>query len=113
MFIYQLLIIDKGEIKHIPIQRNTRFYIGLNGGVLAKVANGARNRLAANQKCVILNSLDDVPISERHIDYKYYYNECFKLINPILLGISSKGKGKTIGKKYSGMYNPLFDIEDE
>lgn len=105
--------VKNGEVLYDNIQRNTRFYIGLRGGSLEKVSiDGTRSRLAAGQKCIPLNSLDDVPIEMRNIDYKYYYNECFKLINPIMLGISPKGKGRTRARKYGGMYNPLFDFDD-
>ena len=33
-------------------------------------------------------------------------------VNPIKLGISPKGKGKTKRKKAFGMYNSLFDDDD-
>ena len=35
-----------------------------------------------------------------------------KIIEPVKLGISPKGKGKTRVKKYAGMYNTLFDEDD-
>ena len=34
------------------------------------------------------------------------------IVNPIKLGISPKGKGKTKCKKAFGMYNSLFDDDD-
>ena len=43
---------------------------------------------------------------------KYYYDEAYKIINPVKLGISPKGKGKTKIKKKAGMYNSLFDEDD-
>ena len=54
-------------------------------------------------------------------DYKYYYDECYKIIDPIKLGISSNQKadrikgtksGKSLIKKYSHSYNTLFDNDD-
>lgn len=106
--------VDKGVIIEKVIQRNTRFYVSTDGGILKKVnpITNAQGRLTAGYKCTIINSLDDKSISLRNIDYKYYYNEAFKLINPIKLNISQKGKGKSLSKKYSGMYNPLFDEDD-
>ena len=77
-----------------------------------------RSKLCAGYKCTILNSLDDKDISLRDINYQYYYNEAFKLINPIKLGISPSQKGDTIHKtksgkalikKYSGITQTLFD----
>lgn len=110
------LIYDKvvnGKVVTIETQSQCRFYVSRHGIILQKLdPTGAKSRLAAGSVVTILNSLDDKPISERDIDYKYYYEECFKLINPIKLGISSKGKGKTVCKKYFGMYNSLFDDEE-
>lgn len=110
------LLYDKvinGEIKTIHTQRECRFYVSNKGIILQKEDDlGKRSRLAAGSVVTILNSLDDKPISERDINYKFYYEECFKIINPIKLGISAKGKGKTICKKYFGMYNTLFDNEE-
>ena len=48
------------------------------------------------------------PLS-RNINYKYYYDKCYDIINPIKLGITPKGKGKTQIRKKAGMYNRLFD----
>lgn len=110
------LIYDKvidGEIKTIKTQRECRFYISNHGIILQKEdPTGKKSRLAAGSVVTILNSLDDKPISERDINYGFYYDECFKIINPIKLGISPKGKGKTTCKKYFGMYNSLFDNEE-
>ena len=110
------LLYDKvvdGEVKTIHTQRECRFYVSNRGIILQKEDDlGKRSRLAAGSVVTILNSLDDKPISERDINYKFYYEECFKIINPIKLGISPKGKGKTACKKYFGMYNTLFDNEE-
>ena len=65
--------------------------------------------------------IDDKSIEERNINYKYYYDECYKIINPIKLGISpnmkadaSKGikSGKLLIRKYAKDYLTLFDDED-
>jgi hypothetical protein len=113
-----------GGVSAIKMQRNIRYYVSTNGGMLQKIHNitGKTNRLAANQKVTILNSLDDVPIEYRNINYRYYYDECMKLINPIMLGISPNQKGdvnrrtksgKSLINKYSGMNKDLFDDNDE
>ena len=78
----------------------------------------SRGKLCAGFKTTILNSLDDKDISLRDIKYQYYYDEAFKIINPIKLGISPALKGnnikktksgKVLIKKYSGAFNTLFD----
>ena len=103
-----------GEVKHIVCQRYVRFYVSNNGVVIEKVHNddGSRSRLAAGSVVTVLNTLDDKDIALRDINFRYYYQECIKIIDPIKLGITPKGSGKTKIKKNSGMYNPIFDEED-
>ena len=102
------------EVVDEVYQRYVRFYVDNNGYVLMKVHNisGQKERFAAGTVVQICNSLDDTPIELRNIDYGYYYRECMKIIEPVKLGISPKGKGKTRVKKYAGMYNKLFDDDE-
>ena len=111
-----------GKIVDIHSQRHVRFYVSTRGVVIMKehVSTGARSVLASGKPVQILNLLDDKDISERNIDYAYYYEEAYKIINPIKLGISPNQKGdknkktlsgKALLKKNFGMYNSLFDIE--
>ena len=125
--------------KHI-IQRNNRFYVSTIGGTIEKVekeqynvdcfidennnitnTTGRRSNLCAGQKVQILNTLDDKNIALRNISYDYYYNEAMKLINPIILGISTNQKadnikgvksGRNLIKKYSGLTKTLFDDKE-
>ena len=103
-----------GKITHIVCQRYVRFYVSNNGVIIEKVHNdsGARSRLAAGSVVTVLNTLDDKDIALRDINFRYYYQECIKIIDPIKLGITPKGTGKTKIKKASGMYNSLFDEEE-
>ena len=103
-----------GKVEHIICQRYVRFYVSNNGVVIEKVHNdsGARSGLAAGSVVTVLNTLDDKDIALRDINFRYYYQECIKIIDPIKLGITPKGSGKTKIKKNSGMYNPIFDEED-
>ena len=104
------------------LQRNVRFYVSKSGGILCKVNNTTKsiNNLCAGYRVKVLNTLDDKPITERDIDYEYYHNEAYKIIDPIMLGISpnlkgdkTKGtkSGKALLKKYGGggSYATLFD----
>ena len=114
-------IVD-GKLTVEEIQRNTRYFISTDGGSLMKVevigykANGEvdakKSSLSAGQRVTVCNLIDDRDISEWDINYLYYYNEAMAIVNPIKLGIASKGKGKTKAKKYFGMYSPLFDDDD-
>ena len=113
-------IYEKGKITHIHSQRHVRFYVSTKGIVIQKEnkISGAMSKLAGGNSVCILNSLDDLPIEERNINYGYYYNECYKIIDPIMLGISSTQKGdrqkgvlsgKAAIKKMTHQYNSLFD----
>lgn len=103
-----------GEIIKQSIQRNSRWYISNTGVVLTKERNNngkdESGRLTAGEYVTIINTLDDTPIEMRNISYKYYYEECMKLIEPIKLGMTNKKKSRI--KKYRGCYNSLFDNEE-
>ena len=114
-------IVESGEVKTIHSQRHVRFYVATDGVVIRKQNVNdiaVESRLAGGLPVQILNTLDDVPIENRHINYKYYYDECYKLINPIMLGISPNQKGnkargtvsgKVLLKQYAEQYLTLFD----
>lgn len=113
-----------GNITTIYSQRHVRFYVSTHGVIINKEHKDTkqRSRLASGFPVQILNSLDDKPIENRNINYKYYYDEAYKIINPIKLGISSKQKGNTrtgtvsgkvLIKKYSHQYQSLFDDDFE
>lgn len=118
--VYQKVV--DGKVIDVHSQRHVRFYVSTKGVVIMKenVHDGKRSVLASGKPVIILNKLDDVDITLRNIDYKYYYEEAYKIINPIKLGISPNQKGdknnktlsgKALLKKNFGMYNSLFDIE--
>lgn len=113
-----------GNITTVYSQRHVRFYVSTHGVIINKEHKDTkqRSRLASGLPVQILNSLDDKPIEHRNINYKYYYDEAYKIINPIKLGISSKQKGnartgtvsgKVLIKKYSHQYQSLFDDDFE
>ena len=113
-------VCEKGVIRHIHSQRHVRFYVSTKGVIIQKEnkTTGAKSKLAGGNSVCILNSLDDLPIEERNINYGYYYNECYKIIDPIMLGISPTQKGdrhkrvlsgKAVIKKMTHQYNSLFD----
>lgn len=107
--------IKKGSVTDTYSQRDFRYYVSKKGVLLQKEHEVTKHRekLASGLPVTLINSLDDKPIEERNIDYKYYYEEAYKIINPILLGIGNNAKkGKVTIKKYSQMYNTLFDYDD-
>lgn len=112
--------VEDYKIKYISSQRHVRFYVSTKGVIIQKEhkTTGKRSRLAGGKPVIILNSLDDKPIEERNINYSYYYDECYKIIDPIMLGISPTQKGnrdkkivsgKLLIKKYTHQYTSLFD----
>lgn len=103
--------VSNQQVQRVVSQRYVRFYVSNTGCIIEKVHNdtASRSRLAAGQSVTVLNTLDDVDISLRNINYKYYYEQAMAIINPIKLGISPKGKGKTRIKKAYGQFNSLFD----
>lgn len=118
--VYQKVV--DGKVIDVHSQRHVRFYVSTKGVVIMKenVHDEKRSVLASGKPVIILNKLDDVDIALRNIDYKYYYEEAYKIINPIKFGISPNQKGdknkkilsgKALLKKNFGMYNSLFDIE--
>lgn len=114
---------DKGRLYTETIQRHVRFYVSNNGSIIQKKQKDTNKLsvLAGGLPVIVLNTLDDKPIEERDIDYKYYYDECYKIINPIKLGISTNLKankekrtktGRSLIKKYSQDYLNLFTDDD-
>lgn len=112
--------VKNGEVVTTYTQKWCRFYVSNKGIVLQKEEDFThkRSRLAGGLPVTILNSLDDKPIEMRNINYKYYYDECYKIIDPIKLGISAQQKadstkgiisGKLSIRKYSHDYLTLFD----
>ena len=115
-------IVD-GKLYTAYSQRHIRFYVSTKGVVVQKEHKTTHSRsvLASGLPVHILNTLDDLPIEERNINYKYYYDEAYKIIDPIKLGISSNQKGdsrkgtvsgKVLLRKYSQQYLTLFDDEE-
>lgn len=115
--------VENGKVIDVHSQRHVRFYVSTKGVVIMKenVHDKKRSVLASGKPVIILNKLDDKDIAFRNIDYKYYYEEAYKIINPIKLGISPNQKsnkdnktlsGKALLKKNFGLYNNLFDNEE-
>lgn len=113
-------VVEDYKIKFVHSQSHVRFYVSNKGVSIQKEhkTTGKRTKLAGGKPVIILNSLDDKSIEERNINYAYYYDECYKIIDPIMLGISPTQKGnvnkktvsgKVLIKKYTHQYTSLFD----
>ena len=63
------------------VQRINRYYASTNGYSLYKVdENGKEENMLTKSGVTILNRMDDLPISDRHINYNYYISEANKII---------------------------------
>jgi hypothetical protein len=114
---------NNGKWNTVYSQRHVRFYVANKGVILKKEHKVTKDRsvLASGLPVKILNTLDDTPIENRNINYKYYRDEAYKIIDPIMLKISpnqkgDRAKGTVSGKvslrKYSQQYLTLFDEEN-
>ena len=74
------------EFNDKPVRHINRYYMSTNGGRLVKfkLENGIKVRptnLCADSAVTIYNKFDDIPITERHINYRYYLHEVYKIID--------------------------------
>lgn len=63
------------------VQRINRYYASTNGYSLYKVdKDGKEENMLTKSGVTILNKMDDLPITERHVNYNYYISEANKII---------------------------------
>lgn len=63
------------------VQRINRYYASTNGYSLYKVdSDGKEENMLTKSGVTILNKMDDLPITERHVNYNYYIAEANKII---------------------------------
>ena len=65
-----------------------RFYMSINGGILIKykMEKGGKaqaTRLCATSPVTIYNKFEDKPFEEYKVNYRYYKNEIYKIINEL------------------------------
>lgn len=63
------------------VQRINRYYASTNGYSLYKVdKDGKEENMLTKSGVTILNKMDDLPITERHVNHNYYISEANKII---------------------------------
>lgn len=63
------------------VQRINRYYASTNGYSLYKVdSTGKKENMLTKSGVTILNKMDDLPITDRHINYNYYISEANNII---------------------------------
>lgn len=77
----------KVEYNNKYIQRINRYYASTNGCYLYKVKEEGGNKqyfnMLTKSGVTILNTFDDTPIKDRHINYNYYISEANKIIEEL------------------------------
>lgn len=76
------------ELGGVPVRHINRYYMSTNGRQLIKykLDNGQRiqaTSLCASSGVTLYNTFDDIPISERNINYQYYLHEVYKIIDEL------------------------------
>lgn len=76
------------EFNDKPVRHINRYFMSTNGGRLIKfkLENGVKIRptnLCADSAVTIYNKFDDTSIKDRHINYRYYIHEAYKIIDKL------------------------------
>lgn len=66
-----------------PVQHINRWYASTNGRKLYKSDGESCSNMLAKSGVTILNEFDDIPVTERHINYQYYIEEANKIIRDL------------------------------
>lgn len=101
--------VENGKVVKVKSQRHIRFYVATNGVKIYKEdADGKRSVLGGGLPCVILNTLDDVDIAMRNINYVYYKNEAHKIIDPIMLAMNTRVKASRSKVTNAKLFNNTY-----
>jgi len=76
------------EFNGEPVRHINRYYMSTNGGRLVKFKWEDEKKVRPTMLCAdsgvtLYNTFDDVPISERKINYQYYIHEVYKIIDQL------------------------------
>jgi hypothetical protein len=68
-----------------PVQQINRWYASTNGRKLYKVdkETGSYSNMLVKSGVTILNKFDNVPITQRHVNYQYYISEANNIIRDL------------------------------
>lgn len=68
-----------------PVQQINRWYASINGRKLYKVdkETGSYSNMLVKSGVTILNKFDDIPITQRHVNYQYYIGEANNIIRDL------------------------------
>lgn len=72
------------NINEIELSKTTRYYISKKGGYLYRSdKNDEWSAVRKNYRAIIANAHEEKPIDKYDIDYSFYENECYKIINTV------------------------------
>jgi DNA-binding transcriptional ArsR family regulator len=66
-----------------PEQKINRYYMSAIGKRFRKIKEERKIEIEANKKVIIFNKFVEISFEEYEIDYSYYVDECYKIINKI------------------------------
>ena len=77
--------VKNGQIHKDKLSKTTRYYSSNRGGTLFKLNNETNTLtgILVGQYVTLFNKYYELPISEYNIDYDFYINECYKIIDKI------------------------------
>lgn len=75
--------VNEDETEIIQQQKTNRYYISKNGKRFRKIKDGKKIDIEANNLVINFNKYYKLPFEEYDIDYDYYIEECYKIINKI------------------------------
>jgi len=79
-----LLVDENGnESDHRTEQKNNRYYISVKGRKFRKVSGDRKIDIEASNPVTIFNHFVEKPFDEYDVDYEYYINECYKIVDTI------------------------------
>lgn len=80
------MVYDKNPDVLNKLSKSTRYYVSTDGGRMIKINRAAPSRkdsVHKKKRCTIANVHVEKNMEEYNIDYSYYINECFKIINVV------------------------------
>ena len=77
--------VKNGQIHRDKLSKTTRYYASNRGGTLFKLNNETNTStgILVGQYVTLFNKYYELPILEYNIDYDFYINECYKIIDKI------------------------------
>lgn len=80
------IIYNKTSNKPVKLNKSIRYYVSKDGGRLVKINQSTPHKMDnihKGRKCTLANKHVDRSIEDYNIDYSFYINEAYKIINVV------------------------------